>query len=155
MSEIKITIGLDADTKALLTDLKEALLQTRPNCERCMRAVSDSMNHICTGMDAEAMDEATLHSSEPATAPKEPAPAPSAPAPAPAPTESTPAPEPAPVSTKVYTMDDVRAAVMQLCRLGDGPKQKAKELLQQFAPSLSELPADKYDEFMTKLGAIA
>lgn len=149
MSEIKITVGLDVDTKALLTDLKEALLQTRPNCERCMRAVSDSMNHITTGMDAEAMDEATLQRSEPVTKPQEPAPAPSGSAP----TESTPAPEP--VSTKVYTMDDVRAAVMQICRLGDGPKQKAKELLQQFAPSLSELPAGKYDEFMTKLGAIA
>lgn len=151
MSEIKITVGLDADTKALLTDLKEALLQTRPNCERCMRAVSDSMNHIATGMDAEAMDEATPHSSEPVTKPQEPAPAPSGSAP----TESTPAPEPAPAPTKVYTMDDVRAAVMQICRLGDGPKQKAKELLQQFAPSLSELPTGKYDEFMAKLGAIA
>lgn len=155
MSEIKITVGLDADTKALLTDLKEALLQTRPNCERCMRAVSDSMNHITTGMDAEAMDEAMPHSSEPVTKPQESAHAPSGSAP----TESTPAPEPAPepapVSTKVYTMDDVRAAVMQVCRLGDGPKQKAKELLQQFAPSLSELPAGKYDEFMAKLGAIA
>lgn len=151
MSEIKITVGLDADTKALLTDLKEALLQTRPNCERCMRAVSDSMNHITTGMDAEAMDEAMLHSSEPVTKPQEPAPAPSGSAP----TESTPAPAPAPVSTKVYTMDDVRAAVMQICRLGDGPKQKAKELLQQFAPSLSELPTGKYAEFMAKLGAIA
>lgn len=155
MSEIKITIGLDADTKALLTDLKDALLQTRPNCERCMRAVSDSMNHICTGMDAEAMDEAALHSSEPATAPKEPAPAPSAPAPAASAPAPAPAPEPAPVSTKVYTVDDVRAAVMQICRLGDGPKQKAKELLQQFAPSLSELPAAMYPGFMAALEAIA
>ena len=146
MSEIKITVGLDADTKALLTDLKEALLQTRPNCERCMRAVSESMNHICTGMDAEAMDEATLHSSEPAAEPQEPAPAP---------TESIPAPEPAPVSTKVYTMDDVRAAVMQVCRLGDGPKAQAKALLQKYAPSLSELPASMYPGFMAALEAIA
>lgn len=153
MSEIKFTIGLDAETRALLVDIKDALLQAHPNCERCMGAVSASMNHIRTGVDAGSLDEAPLQASEPPTAP---APAPEAPAPAATPSDAEPATEAAPApDTKVYTMDEVRAAVMKVCRMGEGPKEKAKALLQKYAPSLSELPVAMYPDFMAALEAIA
>lgn len=81
------------------------------------------------------------------------------PSPAPAPSEAVEptkdaeqAPEPAPQTT--ITQAEIQKAVVELCAQGKEIKAKVREIVTQYAKSVSGIPADKYLEVLTKLNAL-
>lgn len=65
---------------------------------------------------------------------------------------SEPAPAPAPVTK--WTLGEIRKRVMDLGRVNDELKAAAKALVNEYAPKVTEIPVEKYDEFMKKLEAL-
>lgn len=58
--------------------------------------------------------------------------------------------EPAPK----YTADDVRAKVQKLAAPAAGKRNAVKKIVEEYAPSVSLIPEDKYPEVMAKLTAL-
>jgi hypothetical protein len=65
------------------------------------------------------------------------------------------APEPVaePAATH-HTLDDVRAVVQRLIGPGSTKREAAKAIVEEYAPKLSGIPVDKYDEIMGRLIAL-
>ena len=63
---------------------------------------------------------------------------------------AAPEPEVAPAATQ-HTLDDVRAVVQRLIGPGSTKREAAKAIVEEYAPKLSGIPVDKYDEIMGRL----
>lgn len=78
----------------------------------------------------------------------------------PAPAEDKPAhveDKPAPVEEKkpTVTIDEVRALVQKLVAPGSAKKEAAKAIVKSYGTKVSDIPADKYDEALARLTALA
>ena len=62
-------------------------------------------------------------------------------------------PAPAPVHEKQYTTDDIKALVVALVQ--KGKRTEAKQIINEYAPSVTGIPNDKLAEVAKKLEAIA
>ena len=99
-------------------------LENHPNCEPCLETVKDLADAI------EAQPEAPKQ--EEPEAPKQ---------------EAT---EPEPVAK--YTPNDIQQAAVRL--IAAGKKPQVREIVQEYAGKISDIPADKCDEVMAKLAAL-
>lgn len=62
--------------------------------------------------------------------------------------------EPLYAQAPLYTLDDVRAVVQRLIGPGSTKREAAKAIVEEYAPKLSGIPANKYDEIMGRLIAL-
>lgn len=63
---------------------------------------------------------------------------------------------PAPVEEKpTATLDSVRALVQKLVGPGSAKKEAAKAIVKSYGAKVSDIPADKYDEALARLTALA
>ena len=146
MAELKLTVELSGEDRALLNEILTELRAARPNCERCVTQMSNSFVK-CT---------AAISGQKPA---EEPAPAPADEHPvdastAPWETVETTVPLDEAKTEKSYTLDDVRAAVMKASRISPEMKEKVKALLNRYAKTVPTLPSDKYAEFLAGLAEL-
>ncbi len=78
--------------------------------------------------------------------------------PAPAPVSLAPAPVPAPVApvspapAPAVTIEDIRPLVVKLS--ASGKKAEAREIVKEYAASVSDIPAGKYAEVWARLQAL-
>lgn len=142
MSDLKITFELAAEDRARLDAILERLKDVSPRCDNCTRQFSEAIQFFVANTNKQEAPASVIpFSTHPATV--EP----------PATVEDvvpweTPAEE-APV--KKYTLEEVRRAVMSASRKSADVKAKVKALLNEYAPSVPALPAEKYAEFMGRL----
>lgn len=132
-----ITIELAAEDRKRLDDILEALKQ-RPDCRRCVQSVVAAMDHQNEPQSEEKPQakeepEAPVFVEEAAAPPWE---------------EGVPA-EVAEPTEPTYTQAEVRKKVVELCAAGH--KEATRAIVSEYAPSVSDIPADKYDEVMGKL----
>lgn len=132
----KIIVELHPDDRARLDAIIAKLDSLQPHCDDCVENVV-------------TMAEAA-HPAKPAPAP--------APAPAARPTaepETPPWTEPAqaPVA-EPPSLADFQKAVAVRCTESPALKPKVRELVNKYAPSVSEIPADKRHEFLAQLAAL-
>lgn len=145
-----ITIELCAEDRARLDNILEALKGVRTNCDACVKAaVAYTATAIAEGKTEDAPKVAPQ--------PEEPTEEPTAPAEA-TPTE-TPTEEPVPAETPAEepTAPTVsRAEVQQkVVRLAATPKKaQVREIVNQYAPKVSDIPEDKLAEVLDKLTAL-
>ena len=64
-----------------------------------------------------------------------------------------PEPEAAPAAPR-YTQDDIRAVVMRLIGPSSNKREKAQAIVNAYAPKISCIPEDKYEEAMARLIAL-
>lgn len=151
MSEVTVKFELSDQDRGLLTEILQELKNARPNCERCVQQMGDAVqNCMANAHPVDAVPPATAEDVVPAEPVKrtrkkaEPA----------TPAESTkeePKPEAAP--EKEYTSKDVHAAVVDLIQRGK--RTEAKAIVNQYATSVTGIPADKLAEVMAKLKEVA
>lgn len=135
----KIIIELAAEDRKRL-DAFLAALQNSPRCDKCVQDVAAAMDRQ-NGPQSEEKPKAEEEPEAPgfveATA-------------APPWEEGVPAevtkPEPEP---QKYTQAEVQKKVVELCAAGH--KDATRAIVNQYAPRVSAIPADKYDEVMDKL----
>lgn len=130
-----ITIELCAEDRARLDAILEALQKAAPRCDNCVKLVTD----ICATKDApennaQEPEEVTPKQTQPE--PKKPTQATTA--------NEAPAPE--------VTVEDLRSKYMRLATT-DG-KEKARQIVKEYAPKLNDIPADKRAEVLDKLTAL-
>lgn len=63
-----------------------------------------------------------------------------------------PAPDPEPEQAPRYTLEDVRRKVIELTTAGH--KAQAREIVKDYAETVSGLPEDKFQEIMDRLTAL-
>ncbi len=129
-----IVIELHPEDRARLDAIIVALDKLQPNCDNCV----DNVLHAIEG----ARDE------KPAAAPAA-DPQPVTPAPAPVPE----VPE-APVTAEPPSLADFQKAVALRCASNPAIKPKVRELVNRFAPSVSEIPPEKRLEFLDLLAKV-
>jgi hypothetical protein len=54
----------------------------------------------------------------------------------------------------LYTLDDVRAVVQRLIGPGSTKREAAKKIVEEYAPKISAIPAEKYAEVLERLAAL-
>ena len=135
MSEMKLVFEFCPEDRARLDAILEELKSSRPNCERCVSTMSESWKSATAAQHpVDAVPPATVEDVVPAPAP---------------------AVDPAPAAEEEkYTLEKVRSAVMTASRRRPEMKKKVKALLNQFAESVTKLPAADYPAFMAKLNAL-
>ena len=122
----KIIVELHPEDRARLDAIIAKLDSLQPHCDDCVDNV--------------------LHLVEPT-----PAPAPAARATA----EPEPAPEPAPAPVaEPPSLAEFQKAVTERCVASPAVKAKVRELVNKYAPSVSEIPSDKRVEFLDQLAAL-
>ena len=134
----KIIIELAAEDRKRLDDILAAL-QNGPRCDKCVQpvvAAMDGQNEPQSEEKPQAKEEpeAPVFVEETAATPGE---------------EGDPA-EAAdePVEVK-YSKEEVRKKVVELCAAGH--KTAVREIVNQYAPNVTEIPENKCDEVMEKL----
>lgn len=133
----KIIIELAAEDRKRLDDILAAL-QNGPHCDKCVQTV------------AAAMDRQNEPESEEKPQAKE---EPEAPAfveaiAAPPWEEGVPV-EAAEPAAPTYSKEEVRKKVVELCAAGH--KTAVREIVNKYAPNVTEIPENKCDEVMEKL----
>lgn len=129
----KIVIEFHPEDRARLDAIIAGLEKLRPNCDSCV----DNVLRVVEG----ARDE------KPAAAPEK-DPQPVTPAPAPVPdVPEVPAAEPP-------SLADFQKAVAMRCASNPAIKPKVRELVNRFAESVSEIPAEKRLEFLDLLAKV-
>ena len=147
MLEIKLTVALEKEDRAILAELATGLR---------------SLGGAITPAVPAPVEKKKATKAEKAEAPKAPEPrtevkpepvkeAPAETAPV-APSEPVEAPEKA--QAKEYTLEDVRARVMAISRRGAEYKDKVKAALNKYAESVPKLNKSDYPAFMADLEAI-
>lgn len=136
MSEMKLIFEFCPEDRARLDAILEELKSSHPNCERCISTMGESWKNATAAAQhpVDAVPPTTVEDVAPATAP-----APAAAAPAPVPEEEK------------YTLEKVRSAVMSASRRSPELKKKVKDLLNQYAESVTKLQEADYPAFMTGL----
>lgn len=126
-----ITISLCPEDRARLDAILDALKAGTHDCSNCVQSA--------VGMALNAAEPAPIAPApQPATDPD--------PAPVPAP---DPAPEPEPVS-----LAEFQKAITLRCAESAAVKSKVRELVNRFAPAVSEIPPEKRAEFLTLLAQV-
>lgn len=128
----KIVIELHPEDRARLDAIIAGLEKLQPNCDSCV----DNVLSVVEGAFGE----------KPAAVPAE-DPQPVTPAPAPTPEPAAPAAEPP-------SLADFQKAVAMRCASNPAIKPKVRELVNRFAESVSEIPADKRLEFLDLLAKL-
>lgn len=130
----KIIVELHPEDRARLDAIIAKLDSLQPHCDDCVE-------NVVTMVEA-------AHPAKPAPAP----------APAARPTaelETPPWTEPAPVpAVEPPTLAEFQKAVAIRCTENPALKPKVRELVNKYAPSVSEIPADKRLEFLDQLAAL-
>lgn len=136
----KIIIELAAEDRKRLDDILAAL-QSRPDCDKCVQTV------------AAAIDRQNEPQSEEKPQAKE---EPEAPAfvEVPPGLDAVPWEDEVPVeaaepAAPTYTKEEVRKKVVELCAAGH--KTAVREIVNKYAPNVTEIPENKCDEVMEKL----
>ena len=62
--------------------------------------------------------------------------------------------EPVYTQAPLYTQDDVRAVVQRLIGPGSTKRKEAKKIVEEYAPKISAIPAEKYAEVLERLAAL-
>lgn len=62
--------------------------------------------------------------------------------------------EPVYSQAPLYTMEDVRAVVQRLIGPGSTKREAAKKIVEEYAPKISAIPAEKYAEVLERLAAL-
>lgn len=62
-----------------------------------------------------------------------------------------PAAEPLYTQAPLYDLDDIRAVVQRLIGPGSNKRAAAQAIVKEYAPKLSAIPVNKYDEVMDRL----
>jgi hypothetical protein len=62
--------------------------------------------------------------------------------------------EPVYTQAPLYTLDDVRAVVQRLIGPGSTKRKEAKKIVEEYAPKISAIPAEKYPEVLERLAAL-
>lgn len=62
--------------------------------------------------------------------------------------------EPVYTQAPLYTQDDVRAVVQRLIGPGSTKRKEAKKIVEEYAPKISAIPAEKYPEVLERLAAL-
>lgn len=155
MSELKIIVELCPEDRGRLDAILAELKEARPNCEHCVEALGDAWTKATAARmnahpadavpPAEAADVVTPVLEE---KPAQPAPGPAAKAPDP-----FPAPAPA-AEAPVYSLADVRRAVMGASRQSQEMKAQVKALVNEYAEGVTAMKAEDYPAFMERLGAL-
>lgn len=155
MNTINLTIELGPVTQAKLDKILETLQAARPNCHSCVEAATAYTATVVTAKNG-TVEPTTGHedATPETTHPVEDA----APWGDPEPVEQAKEtqPEPGDEATQ-YTLDDVRALVQKLAA-PTSPAHKrtgAKNIVKSYAAKVSDIPADKFQEVMDKLTALA
>lgn len=124
----KIIVELHPEDRARLDAIIVKLDNLQPHCDDCVENVV-------------TMVEAAHPASTPETAPVAPRP--------------TAEPETAPVPTvEPPTLAEFQKAVAVRCAENPALKPKVRELVNKYAPSVSEIPTDKRIEFLDQLAAL-
>lgn len=159
MNTINLTIELGPVTQGKLDKILEAMQATRPNCHSCVEAATAYTAAVVTANNAsdkpttgpETAPHETTHPVEDAAPWGDPEPVQGG-------AEIMPEPAPGAKKEKVkYTLDDVRALVQKLAA-PTSPAHKrtgAKNIVKSYAAKVSDIPADKFQEVMDKLTALA
>jgi len=130
----KIIFELSPEDRARLDAIIAKLDGLAPHCDDCV----DNVLQVVEG----------AHPAKPATAP----------APAARPTaepESPPWTEPAPAPVaEPPSLAEFQRVVTERCVASPAVKAKVRELVNKYAPSVSEIPADKRHEFLAQLAAL-
>ena len=132
-----IIIELCAEDRARLDKIIEKLENVSPRCDSCVKAFVD----LAQGKAAEA-PEITADEPQPVE-PKQTQPEPEKAA-APKDEDDSPTPE--------VTVEDIRSKVLQLS--GAGKKDAVRAIITQYAPKVTDIPADKRAEVLEKLTAL-
>lgn len=133
----KIIIELAAEDRKRLDDILAAL-QSRPDCDKCVQTVEaaiDRQNEPQSEETPQAKEEpeAPAFVEETAAPPWE---------------EGVPA-EAAEPAAPTYSKEEVRKKVVELCAAGH--KTAVREIVNKYAPNVTEIPENKCDEVMEKL----
>lgn len=150
MNTINLTIELGPVTQGKLDKILEAVQATRPNCHSCVEAATAYTANNASDKPTTGPESSTPETTHPVED--------AAPWGDPEPVEQTQEaqPEPEPEEPK-YTLDDVRALVQKLAA-PTSPAHKrtgAKNIVKSYAAKVSDIPADKFQEVMDKLTALA
>ena len=137
-----ITFRLCDDDRARLDKIINLLENGRPNCEACVQHVTEALSHCRAG---------TPDQPQPVNAP---APEPVQEEPQPEPVQEEPQPEPAPEPVKeetapAVTLEQIQQKVIKLAT--SGKKAQVREIVNAYAPKVSDLAADKWAEVWDKL----
>ena len=136
-----ITIELCAEDRARLDGILAALQQIgRHDCKSCVQtAVKMTKDMATAAAAAEPDQERTTNAAEHPVDEVSP--------------HAAPAPEPARKVTQI-TMEDIRAVVQRLIGPGSNKREQAQAIVHDYAPKVSGIPADKYEEAMARLIAL-
>lgn len=151
MSELKIIVELCPEDRGRLDAILAELKEARPNCEHCVEALGDAWTKATAArMSAHPADAVPpAEAADVVTPPPEEKPAEAAPGPA----EKAPDPAPA-AEAPVYSLADVRRAVMGASRQSQEMKAKVKALVNEYAEGVTAMKAEDYPAFMERLGAL-
>ena len=142
----RIIFELHPEDRARLDAIIAKLDNMQPLCDDCV----DNVLHLVEPTPAPAPAARATAEPEPAVEPT-PAPAPAARATA----EPEPAVEPTPEPVaEPPSLAEFQKAVAVRCTENPALKPKVRELVNKYAPSVSEIPADKRHEFLTQLAAL-
>lgn len=133
----KIIIELAAEDRKRLDDILAAL-QNGPHCDKCVQTVAAAIDRQNEPQGEEKPQdkeepEAPVFVEETAAPPWE---------------EGVPA-ETAELTALTYSKEEVRKKVVELCAAGH--KTAVREIVNKYAPNVTEIPEDKCDEVMEKL----
>ena len=133
----KIIIELAAEDRKRLDDILAAL-QNGPHCDKCVQSVVaalDGQNEPQSEEKPQAKEEpeAPVFVEETAAPPWE---------------EGVPA-EAAEPAAPTHTKEEVRKKVVELCAAGH--KTAVREIVNKYAPNVTEIPENKCNEVMEKL----
>ena len=130
----KIVIELHPDDRARLDAIIAGLERLQPNCDSCV----DNVLRVVEGAQAAPADTpaAPIENHQPVTPVAPPASAPAAPA------------------VEPPSLAEFQKAVALRCAQNPAIKPKVRELVNRFAESVSEIPAEKRLEFLDLLAKV-
>lgn len=142
---ITVTVELGPESQAKLDKILEALQGVRPNCHSCVESAVQMAKNM-TIEEAVTQPASALEIVEPEN--------PAAEHPA---DEVSPHGEPEPAAEPEqpqYTKDDVLRLVQKLAAPGSSKREQAKDIVKSYGAKVSDIPAEKYAEVMSKLNAL-
>lgn len=133
----KIIIELAAEDRKRLDDILAAL-QSRPDCDKCVQTVTAAIDRQ-NEPQSEEKPQAKEEPEAPAFVEVPPG------------LDAVPWGDEVPVeaAAPTYTKEEVRKKVVELCAAGH--KTAVREIVNKYAPNVTEIPENKCDEVMEKL----
>jgi len=147
MNSIKVTVELCAEDRARLDRLIAAAENANP-----VTKAAEAMKNLTAAAKEAAEEKPVQEAAETPTTPTVEEPEKEKPK-AEEPAEMEPA-KPEEASEPKVTAAEIRALVQKLVAPGTGKRDATKGIVMQYAPNVSDIPADKYDEVFKKLKAL-